>query len=88
MKNNSQIFMILEYMKVEGYITSQIAFHRMGATRLAAIIHKLRKMGYLIETQMCVGKSRFGNTCSYAKYIYLGKEEEDEQSNQNDAGQC
>lgn len=58
-------------------ITSKQAFDLYGCTRLSAKIFNLRKLGYDIETQMVVGYTRYGDTCEYAKYIYMGELEDE-----------
>ena len=64
---------ILSYMQKYGSITSMEAWSEFHATRLAAVIFKLRQMGYNIETRDCVGKNEYG-TYNYAKYEYHGWE--------------
>ena len=71
-----QRFAVLQYLQTEGEITSFEAFEKFGATRLAAIIHDLRKLGYDIETHDVMSKNRFGESCIYAKYVYNGKVED------------
>ena len=65
---------VLDHLQSYGELTSMEAFEKYGATRLAAIVFDLKKMGHDIETREIVGKNRFGETCVYAKYIYCGKE--------------
>lgn len=65
---------IIKHLKTKKSITSTDAIRLYGATRLASIIHNLRKRGYIIDTQMCVGKTRYGDPVNYAKYIYRGME--------------
>ena len=67
----NQITAILEHLRVNGSITSLEAINMYGATRLADIIFKLRKRGFQIKTVNCVGKTRFGTTCNYAKYVLV-----------------
>ena len=55
-------------------LTSSQAFELFGVTRLSARIYDLRNKGYHIDTLMMEGKTRFGETCRYAKYVYKGKE--------------
>lgn len=50
-----------------GSITSFEAFTEWGITRLASIIHKLRRFNK-IETTRCVKVNRFGHIVSFAKY--------------------
>lgn len=68
---------ILNHLRNIGSITSMEAFNLYGVTRLSAIIHDLRDMGFPIHTIMVDGKTRFGDSTKYAKYI-LGKESEEE----------
>ena len=67
---------ILAYMRKYGGITSKDAFEEFGVTRLSACIFDLRKAGYNIITQDCIGKTRFNETCRYARYV-LAEEEKD-----------
>ena len=66
---------VLKHLNEKGSITSMEAFQLFGATRLSAIIFDLRKLGYPIETYDVVGKTRYGDTCVYAKYV-LNRETE------------
>ncbi len=65
---------ILKYLKENEDIgiTSKEAFEKFGITRLASVIYALRKK-YDIQTVMLSGKTRFGETCQYAKYFYRGE---------------
>lgn len=67
---------ILNHLKSGKSITSKEAFELYGVTRLSAIIHDLRNMGYAIHTFMMDGTTRFGDSTKYAKYV-LGKESEE-----------
>lgn len=71
----NQVTAVLDRLNTKGSITSIEAIELYGITRLASIIHRLRRRGYDIETIDCVGKTRFGDTCRYAKYV-LEKENE------------
>lgn len=67
---SSQKDAVLAHLKANGSITSKEAIDNYGATRLSSIIHILRhKEGYVIETHMMAGKTRFGHSCEYAKYV-------------------
>ena len=68
---------ILNHLKNIGTITSMEAFNLYGVTRLSAIVHDLRDMGFPIHTIMVDGKTRFGDSTKYAKYI-LGNESEEQ----------
>lgn len=65
---------ILDHLESKGNITSMEAFTLYGATRLSAIVFDLRKMGYDIETHDIVSKNRYGEHCTFAKYV-LNKED-------------
>ena len=67
MRGSRQV--ILNHLERYGGLTSAEAFNDYGVTRLAAVIHDLRNMGYDIVTQDCMGKTRFGETCKYARYV-------------------
>ena len=62
---------VLEHLKTHKHITSMEAINLYGATRLAAIIFDLRKK-YDIKTIDCIGKDKYGNTCRYADYKFIG----------------
>lgn len=64
---------ILKHLKDVGSITSMEAFQLFGVTRLSARIFDLRKKGYIIDTLMLEGTTRFGLPCKYAKYVYKGE---------------
>lgn len=68
---------ILAHLKSGKTITSKEAFEQYGVTRLSAIVHDLRLMGYSIHTLMIDGTTRFGDSTKYAKYILARNEEDD-----------
>jgi len=68
---------ILNHLKSGKTITSKEAFEQYGITRLSAIVHDLRIMGYSIHTLMMDGTTRFGDSTKYAKYILATTEEEE-----------
>lgn len=70
---------VLNHLKTRKNITSWEAIQRYGATRLSAIIFRLRKKGYRIVNQNEVNTDRYGNECRYVRYIYLGRIEEEPQ---------
>ena len=53
-------------------VSSAIMWSFHGITRLSGIIHKLRKEGHIIETQMRSVQNRHGDWCRVAFYIYKG----------------
>nr|DAW66798.1 MAG TPA: helix-turn-helix domain protein [Caudoviricetes sp.] len=62
---------VLAYMKEHGAITSWTAIELFGATRLSAIIFKLRREGHEIKTQMRVALNRYGHTVNFAQYVLI-----------------
>ena len=74
-KLRSQQKDVLEYLKEHGSITSMQAWEMFHATRLASIIHRLRK-NHIIETRECVGANDYG-AYNYAMYVYGGVKEND-----------
>lgn len=67
-KEKSQLKDVLQYLQMNGSITSMTAFNKFRITRLASCIHRLRKYGYNIETERVFGRNEYG-TYDYAKYI-------------------
>lgn len=65
------VFQYLLANKDKG-LTSKEAFEKFGVTRLAAVIHDLRK-DYIIDTVMQDGKTRYGKVSKYARYFYRGR---------------
>ena len=59
---------VLQWLQTHAGITSMEAIKQFGATRLSAIIFKLRQRGYNIETVKCEGTDRFGNKVQFARY--------------------
>ena len=64
---------ILDYLKNNEYLTSMQAWEMWGVTRLAAIIHNLRRAGYNIETVRVETTTRFGESTNYARYYLRGE---------------
>jgi hypothetical protein len=62
---------VVNHLKKKKTITTWQSIELYGATRLAAIIHNLRKLGHEILTKNVEGKDRFGNKCTYAKYVFI-----------------
>lgn len=73
---NTQCRVVLEYLIANGSITSMEAFEKFGATRLSAIIHHYRKLGYNIVTESITGRNRYGQSVVYAKYHFVGYPED------------
>lgn len=64
----TQIEVVKNHLMNYGSITSMEAFFKYRITRLASVIHVLRKQGLDIETITETSKNQYG-TCQYAKYI-------------------
>lgn len=64
---------ILDYLRHNEYLTSNDAWEMWGVTRLASIIHYLRKHGYDIDTVIANTTTRFGEETYYAKYYLRGE---------------
>lgn len=60
---------VLRHLKELGSITSWEAIMEYGITRLSAKIFNLRKQGYEIEKEYVTTKNRFGEYCTFAKYM-------------------
>lgn len=73
MKVKSQTKDILNYLIVNGSISSMEAWEMFHITRLADVIYKLRKKGHEIFTVTEAGTGDYG-AYTYARY-YLDKEE-------------
>lgn len=54
---------VLQYMRETGYITSWRAIAEFGITRLSAVIYRLRKRGYNIQTETVTGKIGITTLC-------------------------
>lgn len=64
---------VLDYLLKNKRITSWFAIQEFGITRLADIVHRLKKDGHNIKTtMMSYSNAKTGNSSSYAKYTYLG----------------
>lgn len=63
-----QAFDVLEYMKLNGGITSKQANDELGITRLSAVILQLKKMGYQIEDEIKTGIDRRGQNTWWKVY--------------------
>ena len=66
---------VLNELKAGNEVTSKTRWEKYGITRLSGIIFALKGSGYIIHTIMVDGKTRFGDSTKYAKYI-LGTSEE------------
>lgn len=75
-KQKSQIRDVVSYLKENGSITSMRAWELFHATRLSAIVFKLRQLGYDIETIEKTGANEYG-VYTYAEYVLIEVPEND-----------
>jgi hypothetical protein len=66
-----QTDLVLDYMKKNGSITPQEAWHKLGVYRLAAVIFTLKEKGIKITSTRETGVNRFGEETRYGRY-FLG----------------
>ena len=70
---------VLEHLQKYGYIDTWTAIKLYNATRLSAIIFNLRNNYNLnIITEEIPFEDTYGTTSSYAKYILIREDEENE----------
>lgn len=50
-------------------ITSMEAFKKYGITRLSGTIYNLKHDGYNIRTTSETKKNRYGQSCTFARYV-------------------
>lgn len=60
---------ILNCLKMNGFITDDMARDQLGVRRLSARIFDLREQGNEIITLICEGKNRHGRNTRFAKYL-------------------
>ena len=65
---------ILRHMEKYGSITSLEAMQEYGIMRLASRVSDLKKAGIPIGVETAIGKNRFGEATSYARYRLDKKE--------------
>lgn len=59
---------IIRHLRDYGSISSMEAVQEYGIMRLASRISDLKKAGIPIRREMIVGKNRYGESTSYARY--------------------
>lgn len=67
---------VLTHLKEHKTITSWEAIKLYGATRLSAIIFKLRRRGYKIDNNWLQKEDRYGSKVRYVMYELRGGENE------------
>ena len=60
---------IIRHLRDCGSISSMEAMQEYGIMRLASRISDLKKTGIPIRREMIVGKNRYGESTSYARYF-------------------
>ena len=60
---------ILNYMRTHQFITDEDAREQFGVHRLSARIHDLREKGFVIDTVIVDGITRYNRHCKYARYF-------------------
>lgn len=68
MITGSQTLRVREWLEDGKSLTSKEAWERWGITRLSAIIHRLRRKGYVIETEDEWRYNRFGEKVRFGRY--------------------
>lgn len=71
----TQVDAIKNHLRQNNSITSMEAFQLYGCTRLASQVFSLRKQGWDIKTLDVEGKTRYGTSCTYAKYVLVKEAE-------------
>lgn len=64
---------MLKYLMDFGSITRLEAMSELGIIEAPARISELRQRGHIITTSREYGKNRYGETVSWAKWTYGGK---------------
>lgn len=77
MNKVTQYEKIVKYMKEAGGITARDAMY-LGCMRLASRIHDLKKMGYVISSEMIKVKNMDGSETYVARYKIESEPEEGE----------
>lgn len=62
---------LLNYLKVNGKITTLEAIYELGNTRLSEYIRQLRKDGYNIVNVNKKGKNRYGENITFAEFVLV-----------------
>lgn len=70
-KKSNKTEEVLKHLRTYGCITSLEAIEKYKATRLSAIIYKLRRRGYRIETIDIPFVDVYGTKSAYGKYVLI-----------------
>ena len=71
-----QMMRVITYLEEYGSVTRLQAMEDIGVANITAVITKLRKAGYNIETERVKTKNRYGEPVVYGRWVYKGKVEE------------
>ncbi len=78
-KEKTQLERLYEYLCEYGSINPLQAWTELGIYRLSVQIYTLRKMGFEIDTEREYAFNKFGEPVKFAKYIWLGDMNDDEE---------
>lgn len=65
----SQTERLLDYLQTHGTINPLESWQRLGIYRLSDTVHRLRKAGHKIRTDLVDVKNQFDEDCRVAKYV-------------------
>ena len=65
---------VLAYVRTKGSITPREARETYSIERLAAVIFDLKQLGHVFDTLILRSKNKFGEPCTFARYMYNGQE--------------
>ena len=68
----SHMDLIAEHLIANGSITTWDAY-AFGCTRLSARISDLKKLGWVIRSDMETGRNRYGHVSNYTRYTLEGR---------------
>ena len=71
MKRKGQEERVLEYMLETGGITAWEAIREFGCTRLSARIYRLRKAGWVIDSEPVTSRNRWGDKVTFNRYFVV-----------------
>ena len=71
-KEDTQQYRILEYIKENGSITPLDAYNDLGITKLATRISEMRAKGFTFKQKRESGKNRYDEDVNYMRYFLEG----------------
>lgn len=72
---------VLRHLMGNGELDSLMAISRYGINKLSPIIRQLSK-NHIINVERLTGYNSEGDKITYAKYIYVGRKDENHESNE------